>query len=48
MLAHVYFREPNAAGEHLSDILNDRFTNMANMLIEERQPFLLSIEKGFE
>ncbi len=37
-----------AAGEHLSDILNDHFTNMANVIIEERQPFLLSIEKGFE
>ncbi len=51
VLAHVYFREPNAAvpqASYLSDILNDRFTNMANVLIEERQPFLLSIEKGFE
>lgn len=48
VLEHVYFREPNAAGEHLRDILNDCFTNVTDMFVEERQPFLLSIEKSFE
>ncbi len=56
VLEHVYFREQNAAvpqcrsaaGEHLRDILNDCFTNVIDMFVEERQPFLLSIEKSFE
>ncbi|PSU42443.1 hypothetical protein C9J12_28910 [Photobacterium frigidiphilum] len=38
----------SATGKHLRDILNDRFTNVTDVLIEERQPFLLSVEKGFE
>jgi len=32
-----------AAGEHLRDILNDCFTNVTDVFVEERQPFLLSI-----
>jgi len=38
----------SAAGEHLSDIFNDCFTDVTDVFVEERQPFLLSIEKGFE
>ena len=38
----------SAAGEHLRDILNNCFTNVTDMFVEERQPFLLSIEKSFE
>ena len=38
----------SAASEHLRDILNDCFTNVTDMFVEERQPFQLSIEKSFE
>lgn len=37
-----------AAGEHFRDILNDSSTNVTDVFVEERQPFLLSIEKGLE